>query len=287
MKMYQSQQVRTQHDSFTRTHNRSRSAASDAPLIVGARLPISVAPSPRSRGRIAHDECVAPSRQRTYLGADRRKPRHRPCHGEEFSAGGWRVITVSRQLSSALCPGRAATRTMADRPCRSRTMSAADRKKFRDRAGGGRLYALVNNAAISPRTRPAAASAHRHAVRPVAQVVQTSISSRRGAGERPHARAVGSARLRGQRHLDRGSRVHPFAGSAYATSRRRWRLDARDGPRITGNYVVAHRHAVAVCPAWRVLMPKSSGLPENGTGGASPMGMRVVTCTARNRVGRP
>ena len=70
---------------------------------------------------------------------------------KKFSAGGWRVITVSRQPFSALCPWPGGDKNhvqidLADPADLSRGID-----DIRDRLGGGKLDALVNNAAISPK----------------------------------------------------------------------------------------------------------------------------------------
>src|SRR5215468_10392081 len=107
---------------------------------------------------------------------------------KKFSAGGWRVITVSRQPFSALCPwpsgGENHVQLDLARP------ADVDRgiEQIRARLAGGKLDALVNNAAISPKNP----SGERLSAARGCVVNVTSIA---------------------------GSRVHPFAGSAYATSK--------------------------------------------------------------------
>ena len=54
------------------------------------------------RSRLRH-ECP-PACQHPHPGADRRQPRHRPCHGEEFGASGWRDHHHFAKPFSALCP---------------------------------------------------------------------------------------------------------------------------------------------------------------------------------------
>jgi NAD(P)-dependent dehydrogenase (short-subunit alcohol dehydrogenase family) len=70
---------------------------------------------------------------------------------KKFSASGWRVITVSRQPFSVLCPWPGGEKNhvqvdLADLQDVGRGIS-----EIRARLGGGRLDALVNNAAISPK----------------------------------------------------------------------------------------------------------------------------------------
>src|SRR5258707_13481330 len=70
---------------------------------------------------------------------------------KKFSASGWRVITVSRQPFSVLCPWPGGEKNhvqvdLADLQDVGRGIS-----DIRARLGGGLLDALVNNAAISPK----------------------------------------------------------------------------------------------------------------------------------------
>src|SRR5258705_4696321 len=69
---------------------------------------------------------------------------------KKFSAGGWRVITVSRQPFSALCPwpGRNDSHVQIDLSDLANVHRGIE--MIRDRLGGGKLDALVNNAAILP-----------------------------------------------------------------------------------------------------------------------------------------
>ena len=70
---------------------------------------------------------------------------------KKFSAGGWRVITVSRQPFSVLCPwpGGEKNHVQIDLADPSAVSSGID--EIRARLGAGKLDALVNNAAISPK----------------------------------------------------------------------------------------------------------------------------------------
>src|SRR5579864_3906274 len=70
---------------------------------------------------------------------------------KRFSSAGWRVITCSRHAFPENCPWMAGPDdhlqiNLADP---SDTQRAID--EVRERLGGGRLDALVNNAAISPK----------------------------------------------------------------------------------------------------------------------------------------
>src|SRR5215217_2018231 len=70
---------------------------------------------------------------------------------KKFSAGGWRVITVSRQPFSALCPWPGGDKNHVQIDLADPGDVGRGIEEIRDRLGGGRLDALVNNAAISPK----------------------------------------------------------------------------------------------------------------------------------------
>src|SRR5437764_1501002 len=70
---------------------------------------------------------------------------------KKFNAGGWRVITVSRQAFSALCPWPGGDKNHVQLDLADSLDVARGIGEIRARLGGGRLDALVNNAAISPK----------------------------------------------------------------------------------------------------------------------------------------
>src|SRR5260370_28225923 len=70
---------------------------------------------------------------------------------KKFSAGGWRVITVSRQPFSVLCPWPGGDKNHVQIDLADMDDLGRGIEEIRDRLGGGRLDALVNNAAISPK----------------------------------------------------------------------------------------------------------------------------------------
>jgi len=144
---------------------------------------------------------------------------------KKFSAGGWRVITVSRQPFSALCPwpGGDKNHVQMDLADPDDVMRGVD--EIRDRVsngrnGGGRLDALVNNAAISPKDETGARfgaidtpfdlwrqvfNVNFFAPVALARGLMSELSEAKGCVVNVTSIA--------------GSRVHPFAGSAYATSK--------------------------------------------------------------------
>src|SRR5262245_17003150 len=71
---------------------------------------------------------------------------------KKFSAGGWRVITVSRQPFSALCPWPSGGENHVQLDLAKPADVDRGIGLIRARLAGGKLDALVNNAAISPKT---------------------------------------------------------------------------------------------------------------------------------------
>ena len=80
---------------------------------------------------------------------------------KRFSSAGWRVISCSRHPFPENCPWEAGPEDhiQVDLADPDNTLAAIAEIKRRLKAQGGRLNALVNNAAISPKGRAAAASA--------------------------------------------------------------------------------------------------------------------------------
>jgi NAD(P)-dependent dehydrogenase (short-subunit alcohol dehydrogenase family) len=138
---------------------------------------------------------------------------------KRFSAAGWRVLTCSRHPFDARCPwpGGAEDHIEIDLADPNRTIAAIE--TIRERIDG-KLDALVNNAGISPKG-PAGARMntldtdlrvwgqvfHVNFFAPVvlARGLQRELVAARGAVVNVTSIA--------------GTRVHPFAGAAYATSK--------------------------------------------------------------------
>jgi NAD(P)-dependent dehydrogenase (short-subunit alcohol dehydrogenase family) len=140
---------------------------------------------------------------------------------KRFSREGWRVITCSRQAFAENCPWPAGPEDhiqvdLADQEDVGRAIA-----EIRHRLGsGGRLEALVNNAAISPKRenggRMDSIETPMHLWRDVFQVnFFAPIMLARGLF-RELAEAKGS--IVNVTSIA-GGRVHPFAGTAYATSK--------------------------------------------------------------------
>lgn len=141
---------------------------------------------------------------------------------KRFSSAGWRVITCSRHGFPEDCPWEAGPEDhiQVDLADTENTERAIGEMKGRLRDQGGRLNALVNNAAISPkgeggRRLSAIDTAltdwqtvfHVNFFGPLllARGLVDELTAARGAVVNVSSIA--------------GSRVHPFAGAAYATSK--------------------------------------------------------------------
>jgi NAD(P)-dependent dehydrogenase (short-subunit alcohol dehydrogenase family) len=136
-----------------------------------------------------------------------------------FSSAGWRVITCSRHPFPEECPWEAGPEDhiQVDLADQENTVGAIAEIK---RRLGGQLHALVNNAAISPK---AAGGARLSSIDTTMEVWEHVF------GVNLFAPIVLARGLIDELKAARGSvvnvtsiagsRVHPFAGSAYATSK--------------------------------------------------------------------
>jgi NAD(P)-dependent dehydrogenase (short-subunit alcohol dehydrogenase family) len=144
---------------------------------------------------------------------------------KRFSSAGWRVITCSRHAFPENCPWAAGPEDhiQVDLSSRDDTMRAVE--EMRGRLEGGKLHALVNNAAISPKGAPgnegggARLGVSASGVDVWRQVFEVNFFAtiwlatglleelRRAQGAIVNVTSIA------------GSRVHPFAGSAYSTSK--------------------------------------------------------------------
>ncbi|MDQ0304202.1 SDR family NAD(P)-dependent oxidoreductase [Ancylobacter polymorphus] len=139
---------------------------------------------------------------------------------KRFSAAGWRVITCSRHAFPENCPWEMGPEDhiQVDLSDPADTLRAVE--EIKNRLPDGQLHALVNNAGISPKgaggARLGTLNTPEEDWRRVFQVnFFAPILLARGLLEelkRTHGAVVNVTSIA-------GSRVHPFAGAAYATSK--------------------------------------------------------------------
>lgn len=141
---------------------------------------------------------------------------------KRFSSAGWRVITCSRHPFPENCPWEAGAEDhiQVDLAEPESTLQAIAVMKDRLQAQGGRLNALVNNAAISPKgeggQRLGSIATELADWKTVFQInFFAPIMLGRGLIQELEAASGAVVNV----SSIAGSRVHPFAGSAYATSK--------------------------------------------------------------------
>jgi NAD(P)-dependent dehydrogenase (short-subunit alcohol dehydrogenase family) len=141
---------------------------------------------------------------------------------KRFSTAGWRVITCSRQPFPEDCPWDAGPEDhiVVDLGSSEDTRAAIGVMKAKLKAQGARLHALVNNAAISPKLAGGARM----------NTLETSEEDWKAVFQINFFAPIMLARglideLKAARGAVvnvtsiAGSRVHPFAGAAYSTSK--------------------------------------------------------------------
>jgi NAD(P)-dependent dehydrogenase (short-subunit alcohol dehydrogenase family) len=141
---------------------------------------------------------------------------------KRFSSAGWRVITCSRHGFPENCPWEAGPEDhiQVDLANPANTLDAISEMKERLKAQDSKLHALVNNAGISPKGegggRLSTVDTPLEAWQKVFQVnFFGPLLLARGLID--ELEAAGGAVVNVSSIA--GSRVHPFAGSAYATSK--------------------------------------------------------------------
>lgn len=141
---------------------------------------------------------------------------------KRFSSAGWRVITCSRHPFPEDCPWEAGPEDhiQIDLADPENTLAGIAEMRERLKAQGGRLNALVNNAAISPKgeggKRLGVFDTSLETWQKVFQVnFFASAMLARGLVEELKAAQGSVVNVTSIA----GERVHPFAGSAYATSK--------------------------------------------------------------------
>jgi NAD(P)-dependent dehydrogenase (short-subunit alcohol dehydrogenase family) len=141
---------------------------------------------------------------------------------KRFSAAGWRVLTCSRHAVPENCPWEMGPEDhiQVDLASPDDTLRAVAETKRRLDADGGRLHALVNNAGISPKGENGARlGALSTPFEDWLHVFQVNFF-----GPILLARGLVDELTRAKGSVVNvtsiaGSKVHPFAGAAYATSK--------------------------------------------------------------------
>lgn len=139
---------------------------------------------------------------------------------KRFQSEGWRILSVSRQPFSEECrwPGARWGHIQADLSSPDQVQALI--AEVRERLPGGRLHALVNNAGISPKGPGGArlgALDSDHAVWTSVFNVNLFSTAALARGLFPELKAAGGSIVNVTSIV--GSRVHPFAGAAYACSK--------------------------------------------------------------------
>jgi NAD(P)-dependent dehydrogenase (short-subunit alcohol dehydrogenase family) len=139
---------------------------------------------------------------------------------KRFSAAGWRVITCSRHAFPENCPWEAGPEDHIQVDLSDLASTEAAIAEIKQRLDNGELHALVNNAAISPKAEggkrlgsiETAAGTWWHVFQvnffaPIMLARGLLDELKRAKGSVVNVTSIA------------GSRVHPFAGAAYATSK--------------------------------------------------------------------
>ncbi len=141
---------------------------------------------------------------------------------KRFSSAGWRVVTCSRQGFPENCPWEAGPEDhiQVDLNDLDDTLRAIDEIRERLNGSGNRINALVNNAAISPKSDSGA----RLGTLETPMDHWLSVFRVNFFAPIMLARGLVEELERGQGTIVNvtsiaGSKVHPFAGAAYATSK--------------------------------------------------------------------
>src|SRR5882724_11929679 len=185
--------------------------------------PALVRPGPRrgctleSRSLMANSQSNQPRRTLLLTGASRGIGH---ATVKRFSAAGWRVITSSRHGFPENCPWEMGPEDHIQVDLADPANTDAAIAEIKNRLDDGELHALVNNAAISPKAEGGARLGSLHTARDVwTHVFQVNffapIMLARGLIEelkRAKGAVVNVTSIA-------GSRVHPFAGTAYSTSK--------------------------------------------------------------------
>lgn len=183
---------------------------------------------------------------------------------KRFSSAGWRVITCSRQPFAEDCPWEAGPEDhiqvdLSDPDDTTRAIA-----EMRKRLAGGSLNALVNNAGISPKgpngERPGTLDADMALWHQVFQVnLFAPLMLARGLADEL---SLGEGSIINISSIA-GTRVHPFAGSAYGTSKAALRALTRE---LAADFGPRNVRVNAIAPGeieTAILSPGTEELTEN------------------------
>jgi NAD(P)-dependent dehydrogenase (short-subunit alcohol dehydrogenase family) len=139
---------------------------------------------------------------------------------KRFSSAGWRVITCSRHAFPEECPWEMGPEDHIQVDLADHASTSAAIEEIKNRLEGGLLHALVNNAAISPKAEGGTRLSSVDTTIDVWEHVFSvnffaPIMLARGLMDQlaaAHGSVVNVTSIA-------GSRVHPFAGAAYSTSK--------------------------------------------------------------------
>jgi len=139
---------------------------------------------------------------------------------KRFSSAGWRVITCSRHAFPEECPWEMGPEDHIQVDLADHASTTAAIEEIKNRLDGGLLHALVNNAAISPKAEGGKRLSSVDTTIDVWEHVFSvnffaPIMLARGLMDQlaaAHGSVVNVTSIA-------GSRVHPFAGAAYSTSK--------------------------------------------------------------------
>jgi NAD(P)-dependent dehydrogenase (short-subunit alcohol dehydrogenase family) len=139
---------------------------------------------------------------------------------KRFSAAGWRVITCSRHAFPENCPWEAGPEDHIQVDLANEDNTRAAIAEIKNRLDNNELHALVNNAAISPKDE----GGKRMSTLDTAIEVWHHVFQVNFFGPIMLARGLIDQLTAAKGSIVNvtsiaGSRVHPFAGSAYATSK--------------------------------------------------------------------
>src|ERR1700743_3837670 len=139
---------------------------------------------------------------------------------KRFSAAGWRVITCSRHPFPENCPWEMGPEDHIQLDLANPANTGNAIEEIKSRLGDGELHALVNNAAISPKAEGGKRMSSLETTLDVwQQVFQVNffapIMLARGLVDQLKAAKGSVVNVTSIA----GSRVHPFAGTAYSTSK--------------------------------------------------------------------